>query len=149
MTSANIKEIMKEVNIQITFEEISKMSRNIFKSIVKSNIEKLAFSYLKAIQQQKEKRKLVKYNTLSLQPYLRSKENLNLNEQQELFAFRCQMNNIKANFCSRNQIKNCNECLNGMDKYHMFQCTWKFDNKNYIYDMNKFKMAQLLNTRLE
>ena len=64
------------------------MSRNKFKSIVKSNIEKLAFSYLKAIQQQKEKGKLITYNTLSLQPYLRSKENYNIKEQQELFAFK-------------------------------------------------------------
>ena len=42
------------------------------------------------------------------------------------------MNNIKANFCSRNQIENCNECLNGMDNYHLFQCTWKLHNTNNI-----------------
>ena len=30
----------------------------------------------------------------------------------------------------KNEI--CNECLNEMNNSHLFQCTWKLQNENYI-----------------
>ena len=126
---SEVKDIIKEFDIQISFEEISIMSRKKFKAIVKTKIESSAYCYLRAIQQQKEKGKLIKYNKLIMQPYLRSKENFTLKEQQEMFAFRSQMNDIKANFCSRNKIEHCNKCLNEMNNNHLFQCTWKLQNE--------------------
>ena len=104
---SEIIEILKELNIQIPFEEISTMSRNKNKAIVKRKIENSAYCYLKAIQQQKEKGKFINYNKLIIQPYLKSKENFTLKEQQDMFLFRSQMNDIKTNVCSRKKIEIC------------------------------------------
>ena len=56
---SEVKEIMKELNIQLSLKEISIKSRNKFKPIVKTKIENSADSYLRAIQQQKQKGKFI------------------------------------------------------------------------------------------
>ena len=99
---------------------------------MRSSIEQAAFCYLKAIHKQKQKGRQINYHNLILQPYLRSNENFKLKEQQELFAMRSQMNNLKANFCSRQQIENCDKCEKKMNNEHLFECTWKTNNLNNI-----------------
>ena len=55
---------------------------------------------------------------------MKSKENFTLKEQEEMFSYQSQMKEIKANFW--------NKCLNEMNNTHLFQCTWKLKNENYI-----------------
>ena len=57
------------------------MSRNRFKAIVNTKIENSACCYLRAIQQHKEKGKLINYDKFIIQPYLKSKEKFTLKEQ--------------------------------------------------------------------
>ena len=106
--------------------------RNI-SSMVKLAVEKRAFSYLIAIQKQKNKEKEIKYSQLCLQPYLRPRENISLNSQRKIFALRSKMNQIEANFCTSSKIKICENCYLKMNNFHFFKCTR--NNKNNItYD---------------
>ena len=63
------------------------------------------------------------YIKFELQPYLRSRENISNTTQRQIFALRIQMNQIKANFCSRNKIPICDQCENKIDNYHLLECS--------------------------
>ena len=133
------KLILKELEIILTLNEIKEISKNKFKKIVKSAIENQAFKYLKTILKQKQKGRLINYTKFELQPYLRSKENIPIILQRQLFALRSQMNNIKANFCSRTKIPICDQCENEIDNNHLFKCmreTKNIKNINYNHILN-------------
>ena len=101
---------------------------------MKLAIEKHAFLYLTAIQKQKKNKGKEMINShLSLQPYFRPRENINLDSQRKIFALRSKMNNIEANFCSTNKIKKCDKCNIEIDNYHLFKCT-RQNMKNITYD---------------
>ena len=97
---SEVKTILKELNIEKTFEEIKEMAKNKLTQIVKLSIEKNALTYLTNIQKQKQKGKEINYTKLLLQPYMRPRENINLKSQREIFALRTKINHIKDNFCS-------------------------------------------------
>ena len=49
------------------------------------------------------------------------------------------MNHIKANFCSRTQIEQCNICCEDLNNDHIFKCTREgrnFNNINYNHILN-------------
>ena len=117
---SEISKTLEELDINKTFEEIKIMPKKILSNMVKLSIEKLAFSYLIAIQKQKKKGKEINYSNISLQPYFRPRENINLTSQREIFALRSKMNNIEANFCSSTEIRKCDKYNFEMDNYHLF-----------------------------
>ena len=87
--TSEVTQILEELNIQKTFDEIKDLSKNqLTKKIVKLAIEKNAFNYLISIHKQKQKGKEIIYKNLSLQPYLRPRENFNLKAQRQIFALR-------------------------------------------------------------
>ena len=102
--TSEVTRILEELNIQKTFDEIKDVSKNQLTQIVMLAIEKNAFNYLISIQKQKRKGKEIIYKQLSLQPYLRPRENFNLKAQRQIFALRKKLNHIKANFCSSKYI---------------------------------------------
>ena len=105
-----------------TFKETQNMSKRNLSNVVKFAVEKYAFSYLIAIQKQKNKWKEIKYSHLALQPYFRPRENINLNSQRDIFALRTKINNIEANFSSTTEIKKC-------DKWSFITCFYAQDKK--------------------
>ena len=130
---SDIIKILEDLDINKTFEEIKIMPKKTLSNIVKLSIEKLAFSYLIAIQKQKKKGKEINYSNISLQPYFRPRENINLISQREIFALRSQMNNFEAKFCPSTQIKKCEKSHKNMDNYHLFKCSRK-NIKNITYE---------------
>jgi hypothetical protein len=126
--TSEIRNILKDLKIHHTFEEIESISKKKLSIIVKNAVHKHAFEYLVAIQKQKQKGRSIEYSCFELQPYFRSYENISLTTQREIFALRIQMNHIQANFCSSSQVQNCEKCKLALDNYHLFQCTRKNTN---------------------
>ena len=107
----------------MSFQELKEIPKNKLKQIVKLAIEKLTFTYLIAIQKQKQRGRNINYTNFVLQPYFRPRDNIKLEAQRELFALRTKMNHIKANFCSSKEIEKCDKGQCEMDNGHLFKCT--------------------------
>ena len=100
--ASEVRVILRELKIEKSFEEIKVTPKHELSKIVKLAIKNNSFTYLKAIQKQKQKGRDIRYTKLELQPYMIPRENFNLKLQRLLFALRTKMNQIKANFCSSN-----------------------------------------------
>ena len=92
--TSEIRNILKDLKINYTFEEIEILSKKKLSIIVKNAVQKHAFEYSIVIQKQKQKGRSIKYSHFELQPYFRSYENISLTTQREIFALRIQMNHI-------------------------------------------------------
>ena len=97
--------ILKELKIEKTCEEIMVIPITELRKIVMLPIERNAFNYLNAIWKEKQKGKEIKYRQLEFQSYMIPRENINLKSQRELFALRTKMNHIEANFFPRMQFR--------------------------------------------
>ena len=64
------KKYMKTLNLEITFEEIEKMSKFSFKKLLKEKIQYAAFSYLEEQKTKQKKIKDIVYSKLEMQEYL-------------------------------------------------------------------------------
>ena len=104
-----------------------------FKNIVKIQCAKAATKYLNTQQTLKKhksnthikKGSKIIYNNLALQDYLRPNSNLNIDEQREIFSFRCEMNLIKSNFSRMKNLiqERCiTQCMKQIDNTHMTYC---------------------------
>ena len=64
------KKYLETLNINLTFDEIAKMSKFNFNKILKERMRIVAFSYLENQQSKQEKIKEIKYSKLEIQEYL-------------------------------------------------------------------------------
>ena len=64
------KKYLKTLNLNLSFEEIEKMSKFSFKKLLKAKIKSAAFSYLKEQKNKQEKIKDILYSKLEMQEYL-------------------------------------------------------------------------------
>ena len=116
----------KKLNIDLTDEAISSMSKSEYKNIIKKKVEKHAFVALTNQQSKHKKVKHIEYNNLSApqQYLLNSKFTYTLSSL--LFNLRCEsVNNIKANFHKTyNEDINCPLCNTDIDtQQHILKCS--------------------------
>ena len=96
-------ENIKQLKINLSTEEIRKMKRNVFKNILKTKINELAFTYL--IQKRGIKGREVEYSSLRMADYLApNSSGLTILEKQEMFAVINRMINISFNFPQNKKI---------------------------------------------
>ena len=95
---SEVRDILKEYDIQMSDEEIKKMPENIFKSFVKKQTYSVSLYYLQSKQRKGEKAHNIIYESMKLQDYLNSCSNLKLEEQRNIFSLRSRMNELKTNF---------------------------------------------------
>ena len=132
-----VKDILKDLQIHKTMQELQGISKNQLSKVVKLAIEKSSFTYLISYQKQKQKGRDIKYTNLVLQPYMISRENFDIKSQRKTFAFRTKINHIKANFVSSKDIEKCEKCHEDMDNIHLFKCTRiNINNINYNHILN-------------
>ena len=74
----------------VSFEEIKKKSKNVFKKDIKVKIRRLAFETLMKEKETKSKLKNLKYDSLTIQPYLVS-DQLSIPQKQLIFKIRVRM----------------------------------------------------------
>ena len=85
---------LKELNLDITIESISKIPKSKLKIIVNEAIEQKTFRDL-----EKRKVRTIKHVRLEMQKYLKPNESkIKLEEAQEIFKMRSRVSNAKTNF---------------------------------------------------
>ena len=117
---SNIKKIMNSIDLNLTFEDISKTKNVAFKKLVDSKVKKVTVQYLKS--KIKSKGKEIQYgNSLMCQGYLLPNSFLTLQEQRTIFAYRSRMNNLKYNYSGTNILEKC-QCGKDMTNPHLYEC---------------------------
>ena len=89
---------MIECEIYLSFEDISVISKYMFKNIVQIHTRQMANCYLLDLQAQHSKTKFLTLSSES-QSYLTTRR-LSITEKQTLFMLRCRANNCKNNYKS-------------------------------------------------
>ena len=127
-----IKVYTSEMNL--TFDDIKLMKKKRFSQLAYTYIYSSAFEFLIKRQSSLSKGKEINYgNCLSIQNYLLPHHNFNLQEKRDLFAYRCRMNNIQANFPAGKPIDLC-ECGEALNNPHILICKIYSDNVYLEYN---------------
>ena len=92
-----MKQDLKMLNIDLSFDTIKNMTKFSFKKIVKNKIKQATFNFLMQKEEGHSKLNNLKYKELVMQPYFKSTK-LNTSQVKQLFRFRTRMSNVKANF---------------------------------------------------
>ena len=117
-----VMKLLKDMEINLTLEDIEKMKRNPFKKIVNKQVQKASFKYL--ISKIKSKGKEIRYGTvLKCQGYLMPNSILTLEEQLNIFSYRARMNNLQNNFPGNKIIELC-KCGTEMSNEHLYECNF-------------------------
>jgi hypothetical protein len=96
---------MRKLKITLTHEEITLMSKNMFKQIVKQKCGENGLEYLKHCI--KSKGKEINYEKLEMRNYLASESFLTLQEKKEAFMIRTRMTEVKTNYKNKHNDYNC------------------------------------------
>ena len=121
---------MKELNIELSFEELAKMSKWSIKKLVKQQTAKAAFKYLTDIQIKQSKISHIKYDDLQLQEYLLD-GNRNTDVSKCIFKARSMTLNIKTQKSWKYSDKLCVGCgVNSETGDEILSCTGFTENKN-------------------
>ena len=115
---------LQEMKIDLKFEEIRMMSKEIFSNIIKSRIPEIALKYL--LNKRGSKGKEMVYNRLEMAEYLLPNNDiLNIGEKGELFSVKKRMFNIGYNFGRKEKCEKCEEIE---EMAHIYDC--KYLDKN-------------------
>ena len=110
------------IELPFNEEKIKNMKPKIFKKLIKAKIKCAALKYLKEIQSEHSKIKLISYPKLEMQKYLSSKE-FNNEQVNLLAALRSRMVDVKCNFRGKYYDLNCRfKCNEEETQQHMFNC---------------------------
>ena len=104
------------------------MTKNSFRKIVKEKVEQKALEYLVNMKEshisENAKGKLLKYDTLEIQGYLRSSDlDISVNEKKWLFKCRVEDIDIPSNNRWKKEDTFCTNCLTSeMNQCHLLNC---------------------------
>ena len=108
-----VLENLRCLNINLSLNEISNLSKETFKNIVKKQMNEKVFSYLIDMKEKRNgKGKEIIYTQLKMQDYLQEEDRkITSAERKLLFQLRTRMNwNIKTNFKNFFKDLNCVAC---------------------------------------
>ena len=131
---SEIKQLLIDLEINKTFEEIKHMKRGQYEKLVHKKIEQFAFNYL--LKKVKSKGNQINYgNKLNIQSYLMPNNVLTLEQQRDIFNYRSEMNPLKNNFKGDKIIQYC-VCLQVMENKHLYYCEILNNGRkiNHIYE---------------
>ena len=118
--ASNIATVIKDIHLNLTFQQIRSLKPSKFHKIVDSKIKIAAFKYLKS--NIKSKGKEINYgDQLRCQSYLLPNQILTHIEQKAIFSYRTRMNNLKYNFKGNKVIEHC-LCGTPLTNEHLYQC---------------------------
>ena len=102
---------LKEVNLDLTFEDIRKMKKETFMNTIKRKIEYKSLKYLEEIKQKHSKVEKLKHNVLQMQPYLMPNDGkIKKEECQIIFQLRSKVTDLKMNQKNRYESYECGGC---------------------------------------
>ena len=122
---STVKQDLAELEINLSFEEIEKISKEAFKDLVKQKVRKGAFEYLQKVQHTHSKDKNLSYNELDLQMYLKSGTNkMTIKEKSFTFALRSRTIDVKCNKLQGQMNVKCRlGCDQDESQPHLLHCS--------------------------
>ena len=105
-----VMEDIRSIKLKITEEEITKMKKQKFKSIVKEHVRISAMEHLKQLQQNHSKAKKINYNKLELAQYMNSPVFSNDNTKLLLALRTRTVNGIRSDFSGMYSTLSCPLC---------------------------------------
>lgn len=140
---------LNEVNLNLTFSEISEMSKYAFKSLVNKAIKQLAFNWLLSEKNRPRSSTLPKgselnYNQLRLQDYLLP-NSMKIKQCKLLFSLRARMVHVRCNFKNSYADLTCPICKDPTHQdtqFHILQCKQLLENENILVG-NKIPYSDL------
>ena len=117
---STVKEILKMFKINLSLLQIQNMKTTKYKYAVKKQTRAAAFQYLSEKQENGKKGKLIIYKQLQMADYLLPDCTLSVSDKIQLFAIRCEMNDLPNNF-GKTDI--CEICFSEpMNNQHLLNC---------------------------
>ena len=110
---------LEYINVNLTLDEIKKIPKQKYTSILKQTISELALNYL--VEKQGTKGSETKYTNLEMAEYLLPFNNqLTIENKSEMFEIKNRMTNIPSNFSSKSE----NKCRCGTQEVmsHIYEC---------------------------
>ena len=139
----SVEKDLEELELNISFEEIRKMTKYRWKNIVKNTVHKNAFFKLEAKKQTHSKVKDLEHIRLEMQDYFMPNgiENMNKEEVQLIFKIRSKTTNVKMNRKNQFETYECSVCFaENETQEHIYQCEeiWKLKKESKI-EIPKFE----------
>ena len=124
-----VKEDLKDIDLDMSFSDIKKQSKDSFKNLVKNKVKIAAFTYLSKIQETKSKSRNIKYSCLELQTYLKPGNDMTIQEKCFAFQARSRYIPVKCNFKIGLSDLKCRKCgLEDETQEHIMTCPALEDN---------------------
>ena len=115
---------LKEINLNMTLEEIRNMKKQTFINIIKRKIEYKSLKYLEKMKEKHSKVDSLKHPVLKMQPYLMPNDaKMKKEECQMIFQMRCRVTDTKVNQKNRYDSHECEACgLTDESQNHVLNC---------------------------
>ncbi len=113
---------MESIGISdLSYENITNMKTVTLKQLIKDKMRETVLKELLAEKEKSSKIKALKYENLTLQPYLSSNSRLNNQEKRMLFRWRSHMIKVRYNYGVKDAM--CPLCKKEKDtQYHLLTC---------------------------
>ena len=132
----DVKKDLIDLELEMSLEEIKRMSKNSFKRRIKSAVEKVSLKYLNNKKFEKTKLKDLCYEDLKMQEYLKSSD-LKISERKLLFQLRTRMIDVKENFKHAYPDHVCPLCgCENDSQQHLLYCTAISTDSTFMIDPN-------------
>ena len=138
------KEILEEFEIELSFKQIQTMKTTQYKSLVKKKASKAAFKYLIQKQENGKKGRLIKYKQIEMVDYLLPECSLTVSDKTELFAFRCEINDLPNNFGKSEMCEF--SCQEEMNNEHLLSCAHLNKGQLHKLEMGNIRNGNILET---
>ena len=123
---------LKEINLQLTLEEIKNLSKETFRVKLKKAIDGAALKWLIEEKEKKSKIKSLNYEQLKMQSYLGGSD-LETSDKKFLFQMRCRMIDVKSNYKNNHSDLSCALCgTREDDQKHVMECPILINNTSDI-----------------
>ena len=105
-----VKQDLKDFEVNLTFDEIKRISKQEFKDKIKQKMSEKAFEYLILIKEKQSKLKDIVYNKFETQHYLLPESGFSKTEMSNAMWARSRTIPVKANFRTAHPNMECRGC---------------------------------------
>ena len=133
-----INKDMKQINLNLSHEQIQLMTKINFKKKIKDLCEKACFSDFLKQKSSLSKGKILSYDKLELQPYFSSKYGLSADSMRKIYALRTRSLPLKCNAPAQYADRLCLApgCLEEDQEEHVYRCSYLSEGEQLIQQSN-------------
>ena len=137
-----VREDLEELKIDLEPRNVTRLSKEVFREIIKESIKDRALHHLKSVQKSHSKARNIKYDKLEMQSYLMSGGSMTIQEKCFAFAARTRMLDLNANFKSSLSDSVCRKFFfEEENQKHLLSCQALKDN-SLVEDLRQNKSYQ-------